>query len=285
MTKCVSQQAQARWEKPLRAIQAKGQMHEGVFQLDCLLSVLADIKREHVNMFELGAGYGRMCLHLAGAIDYKVIPIAPKSYRCLAVEGDLTHYQWIKEHFEIQNINGIAVHGAVSDRNGETRFIVPPDPASSYGPAIDPANYREHLNIETLRRLISSRKIPSMAALLGLIRTYRRNFKRKTTKTPMYTVDHLIHTYGFDHVDIVQMDVQSAEYMVMLGATKSIRNDLIDYVLIDTHKSELNDALRRLLSPKFDLIVDMYPRSVGTVAGFPPIGFHEGIQLYKRKNI
>lgn len=99
------------------------------------------------------------------------------------------------------------------------------------------------------------------------------------------TVDHLIQKYGFDHVDIVNMDVQGAEYKVMLGAAESVKDDLIDYLLIGIHRREFNDALRELLSPKFDLIVDIYRDSVGTVGGFPPIRCHDGIQLYKRKNL
>ena len=101
----------------------------------------------------------------------------------------------------------------------------------------------------------------------------------------MYTIDRLIQAYGFEHVDIIDIDVQGAEYKVVLGATESIKNDLIDYFLIGTHYGELNDSLRRLLSPKFDLIIDIYPNSVGIVDGFPPIRCQDGIQLYKRKNM
>lgn len=264
MTKCVAQQRRAKFEEQYRATRAAGQMTESEFEQDCLLSVLADIKSKHVNMFELGAGWGRVCLEVAGVIDYGLIPVTPVSYRCLAIEGEPTHYQWAKEHLEIQNINGIVVLGAVSNKNGSCWFNAGPSPDSCYGQAME--------------SLVSKRKIPSIGSLYNI-------FKKRSRKIPMYTVDYLMQTYDFDHVDFVHIDVQGAEYQVILGAAESINNDLIDYLLIGTHHRELNDALRRLLSPKFDLIIDIYPRSVGKVDGFPPIKFHDGIQIYKRKNI
>jgi len=263
MVKCWSPQRRMKVAKRGQAAREKCEVYERDFEKDCFLSVLTDIQREHVNMFELGAGWGEWCLALAGVIDYKIIPIVPVSYRCLAVEGEPTHYQWIKEHFESQNINGIAVHGAVSNKNGTCRFSVHAAPDASYGQAI------------------SFHKLTVRETIWGLY-----NFiLRKTIEVPRYTIDHLIQAYGFDHVDIIDMDVQGAEYEVLLGAAKSMNDDLIDCLLIGTHHRKINVELRRLLSPKFDSIIDIYPKSVGIVDGFAPIRCRDGIQLYKRKNI
>ncbi len=264
MVKCESPQRKIEYVEHDCAIHIEGTITEAEFERDCFLSVLADIKREQVNMFELGAGWGRMSLALAGVIDHKVIPLTPVSYRCLAVEGEPTHYQWLKEHFETWDIHGIVVHGAVSNKNGTCRFNAYPAPDSCYGQALNP--------------LISRRKFPSIMNLYNLI-------TKRTIKIQAYTIDQLIQTYGFDRVDIIDMDVQGAEYEAMLGAAESIKNDLIDYMLIGTHHRELNNLLRRVLSPKFDLIVDIYPNSVATVDGFNPIRCHDGIQLYRRQNI
>jgi len=265
MRKCMSQKKRERDIQHDSAIRREGKVPETEFKRDCFLSILTDIKRNHVNMFELGAGWGRCCLELAGAIDYRVIPLIPRSYRCLAVEADSNHYQWAKEHFETQNINGIVVDGAVSNKNGVCQFIIDPDPASCYGQAVC--------------LMIGSRKLP-------IIKNLYYNFIAKKTRTvSMYTVDHLIRAYGFDHIDILHMDVQGAEYKVMLGAAESIKNDLIDYLFIGTHSSKLNDMLKKLLCLKFNLIVDIYPRSISIVEGFPLIESHDGCQIYKRKNI
>jgi len=264
MTKCLAQQRKERLEERDNAIREEGQMTQTGFGKDCLLSVLADIQKPHVNMFELGAGWGRMCLETAGVIDYRLIPVTPVSYRCLAVEGEPTHYQWAKEHFDIQNINGAVVLGAVSNKNGSCWFNTGPSPDSCYGQAME--------------SFVSRRKLPKIKNLYNII-------KKGIIKIPMYTVDHLIQRYSFDHVDFVHMDVQGAEYKVILGAAESIKNDLIDHLWIGTHHNEMNDELRRLLSPKFDLIIDIYPRSIGKVDGFTPVRCHDGIQIYKRKNI
>ena len=263
-TKCWPSHRKVELEEQRQAALAEGQVYERDFERDCFLSVLADIDKKNVNLFELGAGWGEWCLALAGVIDYKIIPVVPTSYRCLAVEGEPTHYRWIKEHLESQNINGVAVHGAVSDKKGTCRFSVNAAPDDCYGQAII------SLSDLTVRNAI----------------WYLSNFVfRGTVKIPMYTIDHLRQLYGFEHVDIVDIDVQGAEYKVVLGATESIKNDLIDYFLIGTHNHKFNDALRQLLSPKFDLIIDIYPNSLGIVDGFAPIRCHDGIQLYKRKNM
>jgi len=264
MSKCFSQQKRADDAEREGAIEAEGMMNETEFQRDCLLSILADIKREHVNMFELGAGWGRLCLTLAGIMDYRVFPIIPVSYRCLAVEGEPTHYQWAKEHFEAQGINATLVQGAVSNTNGTSHFQVHLDPDSQYGQAMNPVT--------------SHRKIPSLHNIRNIL-------TGKTGKIPMYSVDHLLQAYGFDHVDIVQMDVQGAEYKVIQGASGSIKSNSIDYILINVHAVELGKAIRHLLGPYFDLIVDIPRDSVGIVDGFAPIKCNDGYQLYKRKGI
>ncbi|MBA7606401.1 hypothetical protein ES703_13549 [subsurface metagenome] len=247
MTKCISRQRRTEWAERDRNTRAEGKMTETEFQQDCLLSILADIKSNQVNILELGAGWGRICLALAGVIDYKIIPLIPISYRCLAVEGEPTHYQWAKEHFEIHNVRGIAVNGAVSSKSGTCRFSADASPDSQYGQSMIP--------------LFNRYRIPSPGGLYYIL-------TKKTVKIPMYSLDHLVQTYGFDHVDILQMDVQGAEYKVMLGASESIKKDLIDYFFIGTHHRELNDAIRQSLSPKFDLIIDLYPDSVGTALAF-----------------
>jgi FkbM family methyltransferase len=252
-------------EENIKAVRDKGELDELHFEQDCFLSVLADINKKHVNMLELGAGWGEWCLALAGVIDYRIIPIKPVSYRCLAVEGDPTHLKWLKEHFESQNINGIIVHGAVSDKNGTCRFSIHHAPDACYGQAMVPQ---------------------SKPSIRGAVRSlYNFMSGEKTIEIPAYTVDELIKMHGFEHVDIIDMDVQGAEYQVLLGATQSINHCKIDYLIIGTHSRELNDQLREFLSPKFNLIIDIYPNSVGIVDGFPPIRCQDGMQIYKRKNI
>jgi FkbM family methyltransferase len=264
MSKCIAQDRKTQFEDQYLETRKNGQTPQPAFGRDLLLSLLTDIDKKHVNMFELGAGWGRLCLELAGIIDHNIIEVVPDSYRCLAVEGEPTHYEWTKDNFELQNINGIVVMGAVSDKNGSCLFDASPDPEACYGQA--------------MASLLTKRRLPSLTSLFGV-------FKKRNIRVPMYTIDSLIQTFDFDRVDIIHIDVQGAEYKTMLGAKESLKKELIDYIWISTHHPDLNDKIRKLLSLRFDLILDIYPRSITDVSGFLPVKVHDGIQLYKRKNI
>ncbi len=85
MTRCWSNEMRQQFKEQSELTISKGEIIESQFERECFLSILADIKKQHVNMFELGAGWGEWCLALAGVIDHKIISIQPVSYRCLAV--------------------------------------------------------------------------------------------------------------------------------------------------------------------------------------------------------
>ena len=262
MTKCMSAERRAYDEKLNANRQEAGYITTGAFQQDCLLSILTDMQRDEVNFIELGAGWGRVCLNLAGTIDFKLVPCNPKRYRFLAVEAEPTHFEWLQEHFKAQNINGTPVFGAVSSKNGNCRFQANSDPDFHYGQGIAP--------------MITKRGIPN-------IHNIRNFFARKTIKVPMHTLDYLIQKHDIDHVDIVQMDVQGAEHDVIIGAEKSIKENKIDYFLINVHNNDIGNAISELMSDKYETVINLERVKLGRVAGFPPIDCHDGIQLYKRK--
>ena len=262
MSKCESAQRRSMYAERDRAIRRDGMMTEAEFERDCFLSILASIKRKHVSMLELGAGWGRMSLALAGVIEYKVVPITPTSYRCLAVEGDPTHCEWTREHFVRQKIHGAVVHGAVSKKTGTCYFQRVESPDACYG--------------QTMAPLLHRSKLPNLRNLINLC-------TGKAIRVPMFTVDELVKRHHFNRIDIVDIDVQGAEYDVALGAEACIRNDLIDYWLIGTHHARLNEALKGLLSSRYDLLVEVYPDTVGRVGSFPPVRCHDGIQVFQRK--
>ena len=53
MNKCMSAERRARDEKINKKRQEAGYMSTGNFQQDCLLNILADMKRDEVNIIEL----------------------------------------------------------------------------------------------------------------------------------------------------------------------------------------------------------------------------------------
>jgi FkbM family methyltransferase len=205
-----------------------------------------------------------MCLALAGTIDNKVVDVVPSAYRCLAVEGEPTHFKWLREHFEIYKIPGIVLHGAVSAKKGVSYFAASESPDSQYGQNMTPVFNRY--------------KLLSIGNLYSVI-------TKKAIRVAVYNIDQLIKSHGFDHLDIVDVDVQGAEYEVVLGASGSIKKGIIDYWLIGTHSRKLNELLKSHLSPNFDLVVDLYPGAISKIDNFPPIQTHDGIQVYKRKGI
>ena len=44
-------------------------LEEGPFERQLFVNIIANINKEHINMFELGAGRGDWCMSLAGVVD------------------------------------------------------------------------------------------------------------------------------------------------------------------------------------------------------------------------
>lgn len=260
MAKCESKERLMLSVESDAKIKSIGYITEEDFERDCLLSILADIKKESINMFEIGAGYGRTCLSLAGTIDYEIIPVMPTNYRCLAVEGEPTHFAWLKSHFLEHNIKGETIFGAVSNKIGSCYFDISTPPEINYGQTIDP--------------LLNKFHIPS-------INNIKKMITKKSQRIPQYTVDQLIKMYSFDSVDILNIDVQGYEYKVIEGSVDSIENNLIDYILIGTHNPTINDRISAKLKNKYELVVNIYPLTTANIKGLPPVSFQDGIQLYK----
>ena len=264
LEKCLAPDRLERDEEVARRRQEAGVIAPGQFQQDCLLSILADMKRETVHFFELGAGWGRISLMIAGAVDFHLVESPVRDYRCLAVEAETTHFGWLREQFQAQHIKGTAVYGAVSKKNGTCRFDTGSRPDYEYGQSISAA--------------FSRRGLPRLAAL-------KKMFTGGAVKVPMYTIDRLMTDYGYEQVDIIQMDVQGAEYDAALGAAAGIREGRIGYFLINTHTSDNRSNLRAVFGDAYDLVIDLPQNEIGHVPGFPPIQCRDGIQLYKRKGL
>lgn len=229
------------------------------FEIDCFLSILAEIKKPSVFMIELGAGWGDWCLALDGVLKHKLIQTPITSYHCLAVEAEPKHFEWTEEHLRVHNIDSTTLHGAVSSRNGYCRFNTMTSPSRHYG------------------QELSFRDFHSKQTILGLINLVRG----KAITVPTYTLDTLICAFG--QADIVQMDVQGAELKVIEGAKDTIEQGFIDYFLIGTHKREYNKELRETLEPKYECVVDLPPKSTNVFDG-RTVECNDGIVLFQRKH-
>ena len=220
-------------------------MSEYEAEKQIFLNVISNIKKDCITMFELGAGRGDFCLSLAGVIDHGIIPVSAKSYRCLALEPEPTHFEWTKEHFERQGIKGIAVPGAIQGHDGYCLFE------------------------------------------LGDVYTYGQSVSRNgNIRVPCYTIDTLMKKHDFSHLDILHMDVQGAEYDALQGATNQLDQGKIDYIIIGTHGPDMNKYLKGLLEVRYNIIVDISPKTPSLETPLGKVSFPvDGIMMCERKDL
>jgi len=218
-------------------------LNEVDLERQLFLNIIHNLKKDHITMFELGAGWGEWSMALAGIIDFKMIPCQAKSYRCLAVEAEPTHCRWTKEHFEKQNIKGITVFGAAYSEDGSCRFTASDEPIASYGQHVSPDG-----NITV----------------------------------PCFTVDTLMKNYGFETLDILHMDIQGGELEAIWGAKEAIMRNDIRYILIGTHAHDYNKYIKKILETyHYNVIVDIDPATPPYDGFFAPAAFARNFRTYR----
>ncbi len=227
----------------------EGILKESEIERQIFLNIIQQINKNEICMMELGAGRGDWCLALAGTIDHRLIPCQALRYKCLAVEAEPTHYEWTREHFECQNINAIAVHGAVGGRDGSCRFYAVADPSDNYG---------QHINDE-----------------------------KGNLEVPCYTIPTLCEKYGLEHVDILHMDIQGAEVDAVEGFLPCFDRLPIDYFMIGTHKTgETNERIIGMLSDAYEVLADIPPRAGELMTDFGKAYFPvDGMLVLRRRGI
>jgi FkbM family methyltransferase len=67
------------------------------------------------------------------------------------------------------------------------------------------------------------------------------------------TIDELIEKNGLKKVNLIQMDIQGAEYEAILGAVKSIESKIIDTFIIETHSKENFNLIPPLLIEHYNI--------------------------------
>ena len=231
---------------------------ERELEVDIFLSILKDIKSSSVTFMELGAGYGDWCMALNGVVRNRLIKTDIREPICYAVEAEPKHIEWLLEHFKKWNIKGDIFPCVISDRNGMCKFAVDVDPSASYG--------------------------QSVAYTDSPIRTAGNLLRRKMITMYSLKLDSLLKMKKIDHIDLIDMDVQGNEVRVIRGASESIDEGKIDYWKIGTHGKKYNKKLEKILTPYYDLLVNVYPYSIGGVDGLLA-KVEDGIQVYRRKGL
>lgn len=221
---------------------------ESQFEYMIHLAVLEDMKEENITFMELGAGFGGQSLSIHGAVKNSVIPMNAKNVKCIAIEAEAMHYQWLQDAFRLNGVIGLTILGAVADSLGYHSFCAPHKPQDHYGQSL--------------------------------------NDNHETYKVPCFTLDYLFERFGWSKVNYIDMDVQEAEIKVLQGGMKILSERKVDYIKIGTHKVEFSQQIKELVGAYYDVIIDLPPFSnEHVIDGFSlPIYIpNDGIMLLKRK--
>jgi FkbM family methyltransferase len=188
----------------------------GELENQCILNVVSWAADPTFTLIELGAGRGDVCLKVSGAIDFKLVPTKATHCRCLAVEAGEQHCKWIQRHFSEQGIDGRVAHGAAWDRNGFAYYRPRGHPRGNYGSGVH---------------------------------------KGRGIRVVSYTLGKLMSQFGLSRVNLVHMDVQSAEGKVCVGARRVIAERRVDYFIIETHKEKYARHIVQFVKNHYDVLL------------------------------
>jgi len=151
-------------------------------------------------MVELGAGWGTWAAVAATASQQRA---SINEIEIVAIEADVTHFDWMKRHFSSNRLNAPRthlIHGVAGPDEGMVRFPVIDDPANDYG--------------------ASMRQVHSGRAFVE-VQSYPLNS----------ILDKLSGPADFIHVDI-----QGAEYDIIPPAMETLKKR-VKAMMIGTHTS------------------------------------------------
>lgn len=81
---------------------------------------------------------------------------------------------------------------------------------------------------------------------------YRRGDGRR-----VLCVDDLVGELSLDRIDVLHADIQGAELDMLVGAERSLRDGLVDFVFISTHSQQRHgDCLRFLRDRRFSILAE-----------------------------
>jgi FkbM family methyltransferase len=177
------------------------QYFEWLFFLSTVLEAI-----NQYTIIELGAGYAPWLIRAAFALK-QISPNMP--VLLVAVEGDPTHYKWMLEHFENNNISPkehLLFEALVSDQDATAKFPNLKDPSKNYGASV----IRQDSPAQTLQKDFIEVKTVSMNTILSKISSA---------------------------VDLIHMDIQGYEQQVLHNSIELISTK-VKKILVATHRSE-----------------------------------------------
>jgi FkbM family methyltransferase len=220
-------------------------------------------------MIELGAGYGRWCARAAAAIRRK-----PNcQFQLVAVEAEPAHFRWLREHFRDNDLDPTEhdlVWAAVGAQPGFVPFWVGA-PDEWYGQAIAVG----HGQPPPLPDVGTRRRLKARSALGRPPSASETN--RSITWIPCVTLADVLSPYP--RVDLIDLDVQGAEYDVLASAI-DLLNKRVRRLHIGTHSTEIEQQLRQLLTAHRWEKLNDYPSQSTSETPCGPIQFGDGVQTW-----
>jgi FkbM family methyltransferase len=193
-------------------------------------------------MIEVGAGYGRWIVNAAAAVrSYSGVPC-----RLIAVEGEPTHFRWLKRHCRDNGVRAKLIHAAVDERRGHVEFAVG-DAKGWYGQAIADGTWSPEV----------------------------------TTRVGAVTLSSLLGR--LDRVDLVHMDIQGAEAKVVEEAAAVL--DRVTRFHIGTHGREQEERLREVFAGAGWDPVNDYGAGTTCSTPWGPMTFQDGVQTWTNPRV
>ncbi len=188
--------------------------------IDVLEAVTA--ARGQFTMIELGAGWGRWLVNAAAALRY----YSGLPCRLIGVEAEPTHFRWMRMHFRDNGLDPDRhqlIQAAVAGKDGKVWFLTG-CPSKCYGQAI----VRKPSWSQRLRELFATGRS-------------EEDFHVKRVKA--VSLNTLLQP--LDQIDLVDLDVQGAEFVVLKAAAEQLEQK-VKKVHIETHNHEIESGLRSL---------------------------------------
>jgi FkbM family methyltransferase len=219
-------------------------------------------------MVELGAGYGLWSVRAALAIER----LRPRAVHVIAVEADPIHFEWLKLHFtdngiDPSNHNHTLIRAAVSGHEQPLPFLI-----GSPGGAERPHEWYGQALADWAGEIVSRD-----GGWYGgfAVRVHENGWR--SIDPPVVTIREILSKVT--QVDLLDMDIQGAEYEVLAFAMDAV-NAKVRRVFVATHSRELDEKIRRLFSGCGWECEMAYPCGETSVTNWGPVSFCDGIQVW-----
>jgi FkbM family methyltransferase len=207
-------------------------------------------------MIELGAGWGRWIVNGIAALKaHGELP-----HHVVGVEAEPTHFMWMKQHLADNDVDprhATLIEAAVARTDGSVWFHVG-DAADWYGQAIAGAN-----------------EAPVAGTRVGPIDG------RAVQPVRAVSVETVLQ--GFEHVDLVDVDIQGAEADALEPAG-DVLDERVKRVFVATHDRANEERLRALfLELGWTCLFD-FPGGGPAETPWGRMLFEDGVQLWLNPN-